>query len=119
MFGLFKKEEFSHIPKTIRPIMKLAFPGGEKQLNQETKSFLEAFPDLFTQKSSQDLVVWTKVMWLTNSKSPDKHLSFQDICEAINRHENNRLTNEQCAAIYNKILEQDLATRGISSLFQN
>ena len=28
-----------------------------------------------------------------------------------------RLTNEQCAAIYTKILEQDLATRGISSLF--
>mgnify|MGYP001324697805 FL=1 len=119
MFGLFKKEEFSHIPKAIRPIMKLAFPSGEKQLNHETKGFLEAFPDLFTLKSSQDLVVWTKVMWLTNSKSPDKHLSFQDICEAINRHENNRLTNEQCAAIYTKILEQDLVTRGISSLLQN
>ena len=118
MFGLFKKKEFSNIPKDIRPIMKLAFPGGEKQLNQETKGFLEAFPDLFTLKSSQDLVVWTKVMWLTNSKSPDSHLSFQDICEAINRHENNRLTNDDCAAIYNKILEQDLATRNISNIFK-
>ena len=118
MFGLFKKEEFSHIPKDFRPIMKLAFPGGKKQLNQETKGFLEAFPDLFTQESSQDLVVWTKVMWLTNSKSPDKHQSFQDMCEAINRHENNRLTNEQCAAIYNKILEQDLETRNISEFFR-
>ena len=38
MPGLFKKEEFSHIPKDVRPIMKLAFPGGEKQLNQETKN---------------------------------------------------------------------------------
>ena len=118
MFGLFKKEEFSHIPKDVRPIMKLAFPGGEKQLNKETKGFLETFPSLFTLKSSQDLVVWTKVMWLTNSKSPDSHLSFQDICEAINRHENNRLTNDDCAAIYNKILEQDLATRNISDIFK-
>ena len=115
MFGLFKKEEFSQIPKDVRPIMKLAFPGGEKQLNQETKGFLEAFPDLFNLKSSQDLVVWTKVMWLTNSKSQDSHLSFQDICEAINRHEKNRLTNEQCSAIYTKILEQDLETRNIFS----
>ena len=46
MFGLFKKKEFSQIPKDVRPIMKLAFPGGEKQLNQETKGFLEAFPAL-------------------------------------------------------------------------
>jgi hypothetical protein len=115
MFGLFKKEEFSQMPKDVRPILKLAFPGGEKQLNQETKGLLEAFPDLFTLKSSQDLVVWTKIMWLTNSKSPENHLSFQDICEAINRHENNRLTNEQCSAIYTKILEQDLETRNIFS----
>ena len=57
-------------------------------------------------------------MWLTNSKSSDKHLSFQDICEAINRHENNRLTNDDCAAIYKKILEQDLATRNISNIFK-
>ena len=111
MFGLFKKEEFSNMPKEIRPIIKLAFPDGEKQLNQETKGLLESFPDLFTVESSQGLVVWAKVKWVTNSSSADSHLSFQDMCEAINRHENNRLTNEQCAAIYTKILEQDFATR--------
>jgi hypothetical protein len=111
MFGLFKKEDFSNMPKEIRPVLKLAFPGGEKQLNQETKGLLESFPDLFTLESSQGLVVWVKVKWVTNSSSPDSHLSFQDMCKAINRHENNRLTNEQCAAIYSKILEQDFATR--------
>ena len=102
------------MPKEIRPIIKLAFPSGENQLNQETKGLLESFPDLFTLESSQGLVVWTKVKWVTNSSSADSHLSFEDMCEAINKHENNRLANEQCADIYTKILEQHmkhLATR--------
>lgn len=111
MFGLFKKEAFSNVPKEIRPVLNAAFPGGEKQLDQESRGLLESFPNLFTLESSRSLIVWAKTMWVTNSSSPDSHRSFQDMCEAINRHENNRLTNEECAAIYTKILEQDFANR--------
>lgn len=111
MFGLFKKEAFSNVPKEIRPVLNAAFPGGEKQLDQETKGLLEKFPGLFTLESSRSLVVWAKTMWITNRSSPDRHLSFEDMCQAINRHENNRLTNGECADIYTKILEQDFATR--------
>ena len=108
MFGLFKKEAFSSVPKEIRPVLNAAFPGGEKQLEQEAKGLLESFSDLFTLESSQGLVIWAKSMWVTNT---DRKLSFHDMCEAINRHEKNRLTNDQCAAIYTKILEQDFANR--------
>ena len=111
MFGLFKKEAFSSAPKDIRPILNAAFPGGEKQIDEEARGLLERFPALFTLESSRSLVIWAKTMWVTNSISPDKHRSFEDMCEAINRHENNRLTSEDCAAIYTKILEQDFATR--------
>lgn len=107
MFELFKKEEFSSAPKEVRPILKLAFPGGEKQLEQETNGLLASFPELFTRDSSRGLVVWAKTMWITNKGSR----SFEDMCDAINRHENNRLTNDQCAAIYTRILEQDFSTR--------
>ena len=108
MFGLFKKEAFSSVPKELRPVLNAAFPGGEKQLEQEAKGLLENFPDLFTLESSRSLVVWAKSMWVTNT---DRSRSFDDICEAINRHEKNRLTNDQCAAIYTKILEQDFPNR--------
>ena len=108
MFGWFKKQAFSSTPKEIRPVLNAAFPGGEKQLEQEAKGLLDAFPDLFTLESSRNLVVWTKTMWVTNT---DRSRSFDDMCEAINRHEKNRLTNDECAAIYSRILEQDFATR--------
>jgi hypothetical protein len=111
MFGFFRKEAFSSVPKELRPVLNAAFPGGEKQLDLETRGLLANFPDLFTLESSRKLVIWAKTMWVANSSSPDKHLSFDDMCEAINRHENNRLTNEECAAIYTKLLEQDFANR--------
>ena len=63
MFGLFKKEEFSHIPKAIRPIMKLAFPSGEKQLNQETKGFLEAFHVLGTHPEVIHTASWANTQY--------------------------------------------------------
>lgn len=108
MFGLFKKEAFSSVPKELRPVLNAAFPGGEKQLEQEAKGLLETFPNLFTLESSRNLVVWAKSMWITNT---DRSRSFNDMCEAINRHEKNRLTNDECVAIYSRILEQDFATR--------
>ena len=108
MFGLFKKEAFSSVPKELRPVLNAAFPGGEKQLEQEAKGLLEKFPDLFNLESSRSLVVWAKSMWVTNT---DRSRSFDDMCEAINRHETNRLTNDECAAIYTKILEQDFPNR--------
>ena len=108
MFGLFKKEAFSSVPKELRPVLNAAFPGGEKQLEQEAKGLLDNFAHLFTPRSSRSLVVWAKSMWVTNT---DRSRSFEDMCEAINRHEKNRLTNDQCAAIYSKILEQDFANR--------
>jgi hypothetical protein len=111
MFCLFKKEAFSNVPKELRPVLNAAFPKGEEQLDQEAKGLLGKFPDLFTLESARSLVIWAKTMWVTNSSSPDRHLSFKDMCEAINRHENNRLTNKQCADIYTKILEQDFSTR--------
>jgi hypothetical protein len=95
----------------MRSILNAAFPGGEKQLDQEARGLLESFPNLFTLESTRSLVVWAKTMWVTNGSSPERHLSFQDMCAAINRHENNRFTNEQCATIYTKILEQDFKTR--------
>ena len=108
MFGLFKKVAFSSVPKELRPVLNAAFPGGEKQLEQEAKGLLENFPDLFTLESSRSLVVWAKSMWVTNT---DRSRSFHDMCEAINRHEKIRLTNDECVAIYSRILEQDFATR--------
>ena len=111
MFGFFKKEAFSNVPKELRPILNTAFPGGEKQLDQEAKGLLEHFPSLFTLESARSLVVWAKTLWVNNSRSPDRHRSFEEMCEAINRHENNRLTSKECADIYTKILEQDFATR--------
>ena len=111
MFSFFKREAFSNVPKEARPILKTIFPRGERQLDSETRGLVVSFPELFTMESSRSLVVWTKTMWVTNSRSKDKHLSFDDMCKAINRHEKNRLTDDECAAIYTKILKQDLENR--------
>jgi hypothetical protein len=110
MFGLFKKEPFSNMPKEMRPVMNAAFPSGEKQLEKETKGLLSSFPTLFTFEAARGLLVWTKSYSLVNHT-----LSFKDICDAISRHEKGRLTSEQCAAIYTKILEQDFANQNKSS----
>ena len=108
MFGFFKKEDFASVPKEARQILKVAFPGGEKQLDAEAKGLFEEFPTLFTLQSSRSLVVWAKTMWITNT---DKSKSFEDMCAAINRHEKNRLTDDESVAVYSWILEQDFATR--------
>jgi hypothetical protein len=107
MFGLFKKEAFSAVPNGFSPILNAAFPGGEKQLEQEADGLLENFPHLFTLDSSRRLLTWAKSMWVNNTGA----LSFDDMCEAISQHEYNRLSKDQCTAIYSKILEQDFATR--------
>lgn len=109
--SFFKKENFSRFPEKVMPILKVIFPNGEKQLNSETEGLVRSFPDLFTNRSAQSLVIWTKTMWVTNDGSNGKKLSFYDMCEAIKRHEENRLSNKECRDIYNKILEQDFENR--------
>jgi hypothetical protein len=106
LLNFLKKAPFSNIPKELRPILNVAFPKGETQLENEAKALLSTYPDLFTFESARGLVVWTKSHSLTNSS-----LSLNEMCDAIGRHENGRLTKAQCSEIYTKILTQDLLSR--------
>ena len=110
MFWFKKKIAFSHMPKEFWPIMHKAFPLGEKQLDEEANILFNKYPNLFTLKSAVDLIVWTKSTILINN-----NLSFDDVSRAINRHEENRLTEEQSNQIYTEILKQHLINKQKSS----
>jgi hypothetical protein len=110
MFWFKKKVDFSYMPKEFQPIMNKAFPLGEKQLDEEACILFNKHPNLFSLKSASDLIVWTKSLILINNK-----MSFDEVCKAINRHEKNRLTEEQSIQIYTEILKQHLVNKEKSS----
>jgi hypothetical protein len=106
MFNFFKKEAFSNAPKELRKLLHIAFPGGEKQVENEANALLISYSDLFTLDSARSLVVWVKSHSLIN-----RSLSYDEMCNAISRHEKHRLTVNQCSDIYTKILTQDFINR--------
>lgn len=106
MFWFKKKVDFAYMPRELQPIMSKAFPMGEKQLDEEADMLFNKYQNLFSLKSAADLIVWTKSLILINNK-----MSFEEVCKAINRHEKNRLTEEQSHQIYTQILKQHLVNK--------
>jgi hypothetical protein len=118
MFSFFKrkKPEISEeLKDAMNLIMLRAFPGGDKQRENETSNLLTALQGKLTRKETGSLLSWTKILLVTS-----EDLSLTRISDGTYRHEEGRLSRLDSEFVYRQItgIKEDLFTGG-SGLYQD